>query len=258
MMGGPVNIQALVSGGLFVLCVPLFLICASVAWAFNDPGVYQRGFQKYQVSAFSGIEEEDLQEVGAGLRDYFNSLEEPLDIRARVCLGGGSSASEAAPRSAEDPRFRCEDRALFNDREVHHMRDVKRLVWGVYAIAVLTGLYLAGCAAWALTSGEGNALRRLARRCVWGGGITIGVIVLFGAFALTGFAALFTLFHQVSFTNDLWQLDPRTDYLLILFPLGFWFDATLTVALRAAAGALAMMVAGGGYLVYRRRADSPR
>ncbi len=222
----------MVSGGLFALCVPLFLICASVAWAFNDPGVYHRGFQKYHVSTSSGIEEGELREVGAGFRDYFNSLEEPLDIRARVY---------------------GEDRALFNDREVHHMRDVKRLVWGVYAVAVLTGLYLAGCVAWALTSGDGDALRRLARRCVWGGGTTIAVIVLFGVFALTGFAALFTLFHQISFTNDLWQLDPRTDYLLVLFPLGFWFDATATVALRAAAGALLLLVGGGGYLVYRRR-----
>ena len=235
MRDGPGNIRALVSGGLFVLCVPVFLICASVAWAFNDPGVYHRGFEKYRVSAYSGIEEGELREVGAGFRGYFNSLEEPLDIRARVY---------------------GEDRALFNDREVHHMRDVKRLVWGVYAIAVLTGFYLAGCAAWALTSGDGDTLRRLGRRCVWGGGTTIAVIVLFGVFALTGFAALFTLFHQISFSNDLWQLDPRTDYLLVLFPLGFWFDATLSVALRAAAGALALMAAGGSYLVYRRRADS--
>ena len=226
---------ALVSGWLFVLCVPVFLICASVAWAFNDPGVYHRGFQKYHVSAYSGIEEDDLRGVGAGFRNYFNSLEEPLDIRARVY---------------------GEERALFNDREVHHMRDVKRLVWGVYAIAVLTGFYVAGCAAWALTSGDGDALRRLGRRCAWGGGTTLAVIVLFGVFALTGFAALFTLFHQISFTNDLWQLDPRTDYLLILFPLGFWFDATVTVALRAAAGALALMAAGGGYLAYRRSRSS--
>ena len=222
----------MVSSGLFALCVPLFLICASVAWAFNDPGVYHRGFQKYHVSASSGIEEGELREVGTGFRDYFNSLQEPLDIQARVY---------------------GEDRELFNDREVHHMRDVKRLVWGVYAVAVLTGLYLAGCVAWALTSGEVDALRRLARRCVWGGGTTIAVIVLFGVFALTGFAALFTLFHQISFTNDLWQLDPRTDYLLVLFPLGFWFDATVTVALRAAAGALLLAAGGSGYLVYRRR-----
>ena len=213
------------------MCVPVFLICASVAWAFNDPGVYHRGFQKYHVSGFSGIEERDLQEVGAGFRNYFNSLEEPLDIRAKVY---------------------GEDRALFNDREVHHMLDVKRLVWGVYALTVLTGFYLAGCSVWAVTSGDWDALSRLARRSVWGGGITIAVIVLFGVFALTGFAALFTLFHQISFTNDLWQLDPRTDYLLVLFPLGFWFDATATVALRAAAGALLLMIAGGGYLVYER------
>ena len=90
-----------------------------------------------------------------------------------------------------------------------------------------------------------------------GGGVTVGLIVLFGLFALTGFDSLFTTFHRISFANNLWQLDPRRDYLLMLFPLGFWFDATVSVALRAIAGALIFMAAGSGLLVYWRYA-TPR
>ena len=216
---------------LFAVCVLLFLVTASVAWAFNDPGLYQRGFEKYNVPISSGIDEADLAQVGAELREYFNSREEPLYVRTRVY---------------------GEERELFNDREIHHMRDVKRLVWGVYAVAVVTGAYLAIVTARSLASGRSGALRMLARRLVWGGCATVAGIALFGVFAITGFESVFVLFHRISFSNDLWQLDPRTDYLLVLFPLGFWFDATVSVALRAIAGALVLAGASSACLVWQR------
>ena len=35
----------------------------------------------------------------------------------------------------------------------------------------------------------------------------------------------------MSFSNDLWMLDPRRDHLIQLFPLEFFFDAALRIAL---------------------------
>ena len=225
------KMAATLSGPIFVACVPLFLVTGAVSWAFNDPGLYYRGFQKYNVSRMTGINESDLRQVGAELRSYFNFGNEPLSIKARVY---------------------GEEWELFNEREVLHMRDVKRLVWGVYVIALLSGLYLAGVTGWDLTRRRRYACRLWARRAIWGGGVTVGLIGLFGLFALTGFDSLFTTFHRISFANDLWQLDPRRDHLLMLFPLGFWFDATVSVALRAIAGALIFMAAGSGLFLYWR------
>ena len=229
------QIAATLSGAIFVVCVPLFLITAAVAWAFNDLGLYQRGFQKYNVSKVTGIAEADLSQVGRELRGYFNSPEEPLSIKTRV-YGA--------------------EQELFNEREVLHMKDVKHLVWGVYVIALLSGVYLAGTIFSSLKRRSRYAGQQLARRAVWGGGLTVGLIVLFGLFAITGFDSLFTTFHRISFANDLWQLDPRRDYLLMLFPLGFWFDATVLVALRAIAGALVLMAVGSGSLLYWRYTTS--
>ena len=219
-------------GLLFVVCVPLFLITGAVAWAFNDLGLYQRGFQKYNVSRVTGIAEADLRQVGKKLRGYFNSSEEPLSIKTRVY---------------------GEEQELFNEREVLHMRDVKHLVWGVYVIALLSGVYLAGTIFNSLKRRSRYAGQQLARRAVWGGSLTVGLIVLFGLFAITGFDSLFTTFHRISFANDLWQLDPRRDYLVMLFPIGFWFDATVLVALRAISGALVLMALGSVLLLYLGR-----
>ena len=217
---------------LFVLAVPLFLVTASVTWAFNDPGVYHRGFQKYRIADTSGITGADLRQVGADLRHYFNSREEPLRVRTRV--------------------FGVE-REVFNQREVLHMRDVKRLVWWVYGIAALSGLYLVAATAWGLASRRRAFLAPLAHRLLWGGGVTVTLVMAVGLFALAGFDTLFLRFHQLSFANDLWQLDPRRDYLLLMFPQGFWFDSTMRVAASAVAGAAALSSLSGGYLLLHRR-----
>ena len=216
---------------LFIAAVPVFLITASVAWAFNSPGLYQAGFEKYDISLRSGITGEDLRQVAADLRGYFNSGEEPLNVRTRI-FG--------------------EERELFNDREVHHMRDVKRLVWGVYLLAAVSGAYLLASIGVGFAGRRSRYLEPLARRAAWGGGVTVVLLILFGLLAAVAFDALFLLFHQISFANDFWQLDPRKDYLVLLFPQNFWFDATLWFALRALAAGLALVVAGTGYLTWRR------
>lgn len=217
---------------LFVVAVPLFLVCASVTWAVNDPGVYQRGFAKHQVAEYSGISQGDLRQVGAGLRRYFNSPSEPLAVRTRV-FG--------------------REQDLFNQREVRHMRDVKRLIWGVYALGAASGVYLAAMAAWGLRRYGGGYLLTLARLGLPGGGLTLALVLAVGLFSLVGFSTLFLLFHRLSFANDLWQLDPATDYLVVLFPLEFWFDATLRVAVLAIVGGVLATTTSGGYLLYRRR-----
>lgn len=215
---------------LFAASVPLFLVTASVTWAFNDAGVYHGGFQKYQVSETTGITATDLRQVAADLRHYFNSTEEPLLVRTRV--------------------FGVEQ-DIFRRREVLHMRDVKRLVWWVYAIAALTGLYLTASTVAGFVYRRDHSLAKLARRLLWGGGLTVALVLAVGLFALAGFDTLFLKFHQLSFSNDLWQLD-RQSYLLRLFPQGFWFDATMRVAVTTLAGAVVLILVSGGYLLRHR------
>ena len=222
---------------LFIMAVPLFLITGSVTWAFNSPGLYNDGFEKYSISRISGITDSDLRQVGADIRSYINSGDEPLNVRTRI-LGT--------------------EQDLFNDREIAHMRDVKRLVWGVYILALASAVYLAAVVVTGFARQRGRFVEPLAKRAIYGGGLTLGLLVVFGILALVDFESLFIKFHQLSFANNFWQLDPRTDYLVRIFPDGFWIDATVWVAVRAVAGALALTLAGSTYLVYRRYAGWQR
>ena len=74
---------------------------------------------------------------------------------------------------------------------------------------------------------------------------------MFGLLAVVGFDSLFLLFHQLSFSNDFWQLDPSKDYLIIMFPLGFWLDATMRVVAISMISAISLSGKSGGYLLYR-------
>ena len=216
---------------LFVVAAPLFLITASVTWAFNSPGVYNDGFEKYSISRITGITDADLRQVGADIRQYFNSGDEPLTVKTRI-LG--------------------EQRDLFNDQEISHMKDVKRLVRGVYVLAVASAVYLAIMVIIGFGLHRGWFVPDLAKRLTWAGSLTLILLVVFGIAAWVGFDTVFLKFHELSFTNDFWQLDPRTDYLVRIFPQNFWFDATMWVAIRVIAGGLILTVAGSSYFVYGR------
>ena len=215
---------------LFVLAIPLFILSASVAWAVNDEGLYRQGFDDYDISHRTGIPPDKLWVVGAEIRRYFNSSEEPLSVRARVY---------------------GEERDLFTPREVAHMRDVKVLIQRVYLVMQVAGAFLVAGIIGGIIWYRGSSPDRLSMLFHWGGWLTLALMMGVGFLALTGFDALFLKFHQIVFTNDLWLLDPRTDYLIILFPQGFWFDATMRVALTAVTAALGLVGASAVVMAFR-------
>ena len=194
---------------LFVVVVPLFLISTNVRLIVNWPWLYSNGFDKYDIPSRTGIERPELISAGEQIRDYFNNDDELIDIR--VFVGGIL-------------------RSLFNNREILHMKDVKGLVQGVYTMQLLTALYIAAFVVGGLALGWRGFAGRLPRYLEYGGFLTIGLVVLVGVASLAGFEQVFYAFHVISFTNDLWQLDPSRDYLIAIFPEGFFFDATMWIA----------------------------
>ena len=222
-----------IAAALFVAAIPIFLIAASVAWAFNDLGLYARGFDKYDIPTVTGIEREDLIQVGREIRGYFHSTREPLDVRTTIY---------------------GREQALFNYREVIHMADVKDLLWVIYGAGAVSLLFMAGVGAAGFRQMGRAFAPMLCRRILWGSEATVGLGVLVGLISLVAFDRLFLLFHQVSFANDFWQLDPRRDFLVMMFPEGFWLDATFFVAFLTLGGAAVLGLASGSFLAFRKPA----
>ncbi len=194
---------------LFVALVPIFLIAVSVRWVINFPPLYSYGFDQYDIPRRTGIERAELISAGKQIRDYFNDDEEYLAVRAVV-------------RGVQYQN-------IYNEREVLHMKDVKALVKGVYRVSELTGLYLLAVLVGGLAIWGRRFMQSIATLIGWGGWTTVALLVVVGLAMTVGFDRLFLAFHLISFTNDLWQLDPRRDYLIAMFPEVFFFTATILI-----------------------------
>ncbi len=221
------RIPGIVAKWLFMLCLPVLLLTATIGGAVNSLWLYKYGFHKYGVSQATGLAEVELEKAATGLIAYFNSDEEYISLAV---------VKDGKPF------------VLFNQREVGHLKDVKGLIWLDYWALLGTLVYTLGYTVVSLFWRKGKYWRRLAMRVVGGSGITLALMLGLGLGTLLGFDQLFWQFHLISFANELWLLDPTKDYLIMLFPRGFWFDTTLFCALATAAGAVVLGGVSGVYL----------
>ncbi len=215
---------------LFMLCLPILLLTASIGGTVNSLWLYKYGFDKYNVSQTTGLAETELEKTAIGLISYFNSNEEYISL---TIIKDG------------------EPFELFNEKEVIHLKDVKGLIWLDYWVLLGTLIYTLAYASISLLWRKD--WRRLAWGVVGGGGITLALMLALGLGTLLGFDQLFWQFHLISFTNELWQLDPTKDYLIMLFPQGFWYDATVFCTLITVGLAIILGGVAGGYLLFTRR-----
>jgi len=132
---------------------------------------------------------------------------------------------------------------LFNERELQHMVDVKRVlsqgmkVW-IGALAT-TGLLAA--IGWKL-----GLLPQLARGLSLGGWIMVGAAVAVALVVVVGmsfnpdvFWSFFSAFHSLFFEGESW-LFPTSDTLIRLFPIRYWQDAFLLGSVIALGGGLGL------------------
>ncbi|HKZ18462.1 MAG TPA: TIGR01906 family membrane protein [Geobacteraceae bacterium] len=129
---------------------------------------------------------------------------------------------------------------VYNPREVSHMADVQavfqsilRVWWAVFILLILLGFVL-----W--KTGERKAL---ASAIQLGGLLTSGIILSIALLAIFGWQFWFNTFHLFFFEPGSW-LFSYSDTLIRLFPVEFWFDATLTISVLSLIGGLLVALAG--------------
>jgi integral membrane protein (TIGR01906 family) len=212
---------------IFILTLPVLLLATSIRIAANSAELYRYGFNKYDISEETGLSTEELNKVITGLISYFNSGEEY--IRLTVTKDGKTFT-------------------LFNERETGHLKDVKALFKLDYRL--LTGTFIYAFIYVFLCFIFRKEKQMVIQGLIWGSGLTLALLAAIGLMVLVDFNWFFYQFHLISFANDLWLLDPTTDYLIMLFPQGFWLDATLFVAFLTVA--MALILGGSGWWRLRK------
>ena len=128
--------------------------------------------------------------------------------------------------------------AMYNERELQHMADVKvvtraafSLLWVGGTVTLLTFLYLS-------THPQHRNLLQLGLRD--GSILTLSLIGVIVILASTAWDIFFTAFHQLFFKSGTWRF-AFSDTLIRLFPERFWYDAAITIGLLTSLGALLIL-----------------
>jgi integral membrane protein (TIGR01906 family) len=132
---------------------------------------------------------------------------------------------------------------LYNERELSHMDDVKRVTQGALRVWYGTLALLLLLGVWAWFGGWWQSYRLGLRRGGWliiGLAVTVGLIVVVGIVIDPDvFWNFFTGFHHLFFEGDSW-LFLYSDTLIRLFPMRFWQDTFLWAAALALAGGVGL------------------
>ncbi len=195
----------------------------------NSLSLYTRGFQTYAVSETTGLSEEQLRQAAVTLIHYFNSLTESPQM----------TVVDSSGRQFE----------LYHDYELIHLEDVKELFALNSTLQALSLLLLVVIVAASLFFGRRLEVYRGLRN---GALATLALLAITAMAFVVDFDWMFVTFHLVAFDNPFWQLNPMTDYLIMLFPLGFWQDMSILAA--AATGLMAASI----YALATLRSRNPR
>jgi integral membrane protein (TIGR01906 family) len=221
---------------VFVVCLPVLLLTAVIAGEVNSSLLYTHGFEKYDVRqslAENGLNltDADMAGIARGFIHYFNSSEEYISLTVQQ---------------------NNETVALFNNEEIIHFKDVKKLFRFDYNVLLGTFCY---CLLFTLAGifwKKGKNRNNLAGDTIKGSVLSLGLMLLLGIGALVDFDSLFYQFHLLVFTNSFWSAEGN---MLLLFPDGFWYDAAVYIVI---AIALLAVILGGiswAYLHYHRKRE---
>ncbi len=204
-------------GILFTFCLIITLLITSVeAVTYWTPGYYEKEYTKYNVTAHVRMEMDDLLDVTREMMAYLRGRREDLHIPTIV---------DGQPRE------------FFNQREIAHMEDVRRLFLGGLALRRICIIGAAVCLILLIRLNAGIKKVLPASVC---GGTGLFFIAACGLAALisTDFTKYFIIFHQIFFDNDLWILDGRTDLLINIVPEPFFMDTAARIGILFAGSVL--------------------
>lgn len=196
-----------IAAGLFSLALIFVLLVTSIDFHAFNKNYYREQYTSLNTAENLGMSDKDLFAATDALLDYLHDEREDILVEGEV-FG-----------------FK---REIFTERETLHMVDVKNLYQNVLTarnmatiIGVLALVYLI-----VRSRKDENGLNILKKQLA-GSFIQISICLLIAVGMLAGYALMdFTSFwigfHELFFTNDLWQLNPANSIMINMFPETFF------------------------------------
>lgn len=208
--------------------VVILLITAFEAAMYLDFHYYQKEYEKYNVLEDLDMEMEDVMYVTEEMMAYLRGDREELRVITTV----------------EGTR-----QDFFNEQDRFHMAEVQGLFLGGMRLREGAVIILIVCILVLLLL-KADWIRILSVSWQIVLGILLVAVVVLGIAVARDFNAVFTLFHEIFFDNDLWIFDPATDYMIRMLPEGLFFDFVIRIGWMFLLGAGILLLFG---LVVKRR-----
>lgn len=237
------NIGLTVLQTLLALCLATVVVFQSIATCCFDFPFYQQNFRNLGTAKHVDVSEDELETALKVLLDYLNGKRDDINLTVRL-----TSNQETVE--------------MYNEREIAHMVDVRALwqlllklkrVLIIVSVLIICGLFLPYL--WQLKFYLTNnklakmqtavAMRKFSyfwrsmRRSACYSLLIIALFVgLIAWLASSDFSSFWWHFHELLFSNDLWQLDPNTSRMVNLVD-GQFFDNLVHYILQTTTASLA-------------------
>ena len=196
--------------------------------AVVPPVLVVNGFRVLSTEAFVRFE---LGRIPPDLYGFTDDQREALALTGLRSIRPGSQGIVLLERATLPDGSRA-----FDERELTHMRDVRRLLGAALRLQLIV---LVAVAFFAVALAP-TRLRTVVPTGLLAGALaTLGVAVLAVPVILLGFDDFFTRFHEVFFTGDSWRFS-TADTLIRLYPEQFWVDVSRLAAAIAVGQAIVL------------------
>ncbi|MDO5326981.1 MAG: TIGR01906 family membrane protein [Clostridia bacterium] len=206
----------------------LSLLCSIAASCVTNENLMKQGFLQYSQTAHLNVSPTRYEDYAKAICNY-------LDGKTPVTQLANPDTNETEP--------------AFSDKENLHMADVKGIVSLLKIVRWAGGGIVIGALLILYLKSRENRAQFLADAV--GGFALSALFLLLIATVLTiwgavNFDGLFVTFHKLSFSNDLWILNPNTDLLVALMPLSFfiWYAGEMLKSMLPVLGMMLLVIIG--------------
>ena len=196
---------------LFMFCLPVFLVLSVVRGIVAAPFTYEMALSISNAEIVTGIDSVELMIIGKETSDYLLGRSGPV-LDPSATLSDGSVIK------------------IFNKREIDHMVDVRELMNKLWTLHEFMFLLIIVRLVISFLFDRKESLLKISQETRISGMWGLIFLVFTGVSSLLLFDQFFLQFHEIFFSIDLWQLDPKTDRLIQIYPRDFWFGALFVTA----------------------------
>jgi len=196
---------------IFGLSLMMVLILTSIFSVGMSKEIYKEIQVKLQIADYAMCSQETLDYATDGLVEYIKGNREDLSMVGVI-------------NNIES--------YIFNEKEITHMVDVKNLFNVGKFILVSLGIFIVILFVIELIINREAFNYKFFKSVSVTLMAILVVFLLIAAYALFDFHSFWISFHKIFFTNDLYLLNPETDFLIRMMPLQFFIAIMLKIGIR--------------------------